>query len=137
MTIPLRDIIARVPVWANAHDLKASPLKGGITNRNFRVDAGGKSYHLRVPGQNTELLGINRDQEYRTQRIAGELGVAPEVVYFVEPEGCLVTRFVEGHHVPPEELRQPKNIVRVAAGADLSVGVAETDYRSRASLVSL
>jgi thiamine kinase-like enzyme len=36
--------------------------------------------------------------------MAAELGVGPEVVAFVEPEGYLVTRFIDGSPVPPEEL---------------------------------
>jgi thiamine kinase-like enzyme len=113
MTIPLRETIARVPMWQNASDIKVSPLKGGITNRNFRVDVGGKSFHLRMPGENTELLGIDREYEYKASLIAGELEIAPEVVYFIRPEGYLVTRFIDGRPIPPEELRQPENLQRV------------------------
>src|SRR5215208_5572714 len=114
MTIPLRETIARVPMWAKAQDIKVLPLTGGITNHNFRVDVGGKSFHLRMPGENTELLGIDREYEYKANLIAGDLAIAPEVVYFIRPEGYLVTRFIEGRPIPPEELRQPKNLQRVS-----------------------
>jgi thiamine kinase-like enzyme len=109
------DAIARVPMWRNATDLKLSPLEGGLTNRNYRVDVGKKSYVLRISGENTEQLGINRENEYRTQTIAGELGIAPEAVAFIEPEGFIVTKFIEGRPIPPEELREPENIARVAS----------------------
>src|SRR5438309_526872 len=36
------------------------PLDGGITNRNFRVRFGGRDCVLRLPGRDTELLGIDR-----------------------------------------------------------------------------
>jgi thiamine kinase-like enzyme len=111
----VEEIIARVPMWKNATDLKVSPLSGGITNRNYRVDAGKKSYVLRISGENSELLGIDREFEYRTQTIAGELGIAPEVVKFIEPEGYLVSKFIEGREIPPEELRQPENLARFAS----------------------
>jgi thiamine kinase-like enzyme len=101
-------------MWANPKEIEVSELEGGITNLNYRVDVDGKSYHLRIPGENTELLGINREYEYRAHLIAGELNVAPEVVYFIEPEGYLVSRFIEGRPIPPEEMRQPENILRVA-----------------------
>jgi thiamine kinase-like enzyme len=114
MTLLLKDAIARVPLWANAHDIEVSELEGGITNHNYRLDVDGKSYHLRICGENTELLGINREHEYKANLIAGELGIAPEVVYFIQPEGYLVTRFVAGRPIPPEELRQPENILKVA-----------------------
>jgi thiamine kinase-like enzyme len=42
------------------------------------------------------------------------VGVGPEVVAFVRPEGYLVTRFIEGRPVPIEEMRQPDRLVAVA-----------------------
>jgi len=72
------------------------PLGGGITNRNFKVEIGGEAFVLRVGGQDTELLGIDRSAEYAASRVAAELGVGPEVVAFLEPEGYLVTRYVDG-----------------------------------------
>jgi thiamine kinase-like enzyme len=114
MTLTVDEAIARVPLWTNAQDVQVSPLEGGITNLNYRVDVDGKSFHLRIPGENTEMLGINRENEYRTNLIAGELNIAPEVIYFIEPEGYLVTRFIDGRPIPPEELRQPENILKVA-----------------------
>jgi thiamine kinase-like enzyme len=38
---------------------------------------------------------------------------APEVLYFIEPEGYLLTRFVNGSRMPPEEITKPDNILRV------------------------
>ena len=111
----VEEVIARIPMWKDAADLKASPLRGGMTNQNYRVDVGKKSYALRVSGDKTDLLGINREYEYRTQTIAGELGIAPEVVAFIEPEGYLVTKFIEGRPIPAEELKQPENLARVAS----------------------
>lgn len=114
MTLTVKEAIARVPMWRGASDIKVSPLEGGITNRNYRVDVGSKSFHLRLPGENTELLGIDREYEYKANLIAGELEIAPEVVYVIRPEGYLVTRYINGRPIPPEELRQPKNLQRVS-----------------------
>ena len=36
------------------------PLEGGITNRNYRVRIRGRDYVIRVPGKDTNLLGIDR-----------------------------------------------------------------------------
>ena len=115
MTLTIEEVIARVPQWRGARDISVTPLEGGITNRNYRVDVKGKSFVVRISGDNTELLGINREYEYRTQTIAGELGIAPEVVNVIEPEGYLITKFIEGHHIPVEELREPENLARIAS----------------------
>jgi thiamine kinase-like enzyme len=82
-------------VWPG-QDVSIEPLGGGITNRNFRVEAAGQQFVLRIGGRDTELLGIDRAAEHAASRVAADLGLGPEVVAFVEPEGYLVTRYVDG-----------------------------------------
>jgi thiamine kinase-like enzyme len=82
-------------IWPGQH-ATIEPLGGGITNRNFKVQADGQEFVLRVGGKDTELLGIDRAAEHAASRVAAELGLGPEVVAFVEPEGYLVTRYVGG-----------------------------------------
>lgn len=91
------------------------PLAGGITNRNYRVTLDGESFVVRAPGENTDLLGIDRHHELEAARQAARLGVAPEVVAFVEPEGSLVTRFIEGAAPGTEALRTEPLLSQVAA----------------------
>jgi thiamine kinase-like enzyme len=110
MTLTLEEALARVPQWAGASDLKATPLGGGITNSNFRIDVGGEAFVLRIAGADTELLGINREYEYAANLAAGKMGIAPEVFYFIRPEGYLITRFISGRPILPEEICQPENI---------------------------
>ncbi len=57
---------------------------------------GGEAFVLRIGGKDTALLGIDRSVEHEATLAAARLGIGPEVVAFVEPEGYLVTRFVEG-----------------------------------------
>ena len=90
-------------------------LGGGITNRNFKITLDGESYVLRLGGKDTELLGIDRDIEHGASRAAAAVGIGPEVIAFVEPEGWLVTRFVEGRPAPPKELATPEGLAEVAA----------------------
>ena len=104
-------IVSRI--WPGAQ-AEAQVLGGGITNHNFKVDAPGGPYVLRVAGSDTELLGIDRAVEYEAALAAAAVGVGPEVVEFVEPEGYLVTRFVEGEIVPLERMRDRDVIARVA-----------------------
>ncbi len=115
MAISLDEAIARVPMWAGRSDIRTAPLGGGITNRNFRVDTGGESFVLRIGGDKTELLGIDRRNEYAANEAAAAIGLAPPVVYFIEPEGYLVTRFLEGRPLPHQDMGRAENIRRVAA----------------------
>ena len=95
----LEAIVARL--WPGGVDA-VEPLGGGITNHNFKVAAGGELFVLRIGGNDTELLGIDREHEHAATQVAAGLGVGPEVVAF--RDGCLVTRFVEGRAAAPEDL---------------------------------
>jgi thiamine kinase-like enzyme len=111
--LTLEEAIARVPGWDDP-GLKATPLGGGITNSNYRIDVGGESFVLRLVGENTDLLGIDREVEHAASRAAAAIGIGPEVVDFLRPEGCLVTRFIAGRAVEPDEMGRPEMIERVA-----------------------
>ncbi|HEX6490132.1 MAG TPA: phosphotransferase [Gaiellaceae bacterium] len=91
------------------------PLRGGITNHNFKVAVQGEAFVLRIGGRDTEVLGIDRNDEHDAALAAARAGVAPEVVRFVEPEGYLVTRFLAGARVPLPEMRTAANLEQVAA----------------------
>lgn len=90
-------------------------LGGGITNHNVKVEVGGEAFVLRVAGRDTNLLGIDRRVEVEATRAAAALGIGPEVVAFVEPEGWLVTRFLDGAIPPVEAMREPRTLERVGA----------------------
>jgi len=94
---------------------RAVPLTGGITNHNFKVEVYGDTFVLRMGGAQTALLGIDRRVEHEASLRAAEVGVGPEVSGFLEEEGWLVTRFIDGHPIPPEAMRRPETIRRVAA----------------------
>ena len=105
----------RVPELAG-RDLTLTALSGGITNRNFLVAAAEieEHYVIRLAGNDTHLLGISREVEHAATVAAAGVGVGPEVVAFIRPEGYLVTRFIEGSEVPLEQVRRPDTIARVA-----------------------
>src|SRR6476469_7966566 len=98
--------IARsVPGWAHGH-LEGVPLEGGITNRNFVVTRDDERFVLRVPGKDTELLGIDRANEARAASLAAHAGVGPPVVAFLPESGCFVRRFVYAAHLTTSNLRR-------------------------------
>jgi len=81
------------------------PLDGGITNRNFRLQLGGRDVVVRLPGKDTGLLGIDRAAEADATAAAALVGVGPEVVAFLTEPPCLVTGFIPGRPVEAAELR--------------------------------
>jgi thiamine kinase-like enzyme len=110
--VEIRSLVERV--WPGRR-VSVEELAGGITNHNFKVLVDGGAFVLRIGGKDTELLGIDRRAEQAAARMAAAIGVGPEVLTVVEPEGYLVTRFITGNPVPPERMRDPETVERVAA----------------------
>ncbi len=96
--------------------LTLTALSGGITNRNFRVDAVGTTQRwvIRLAGNDTHLLGISREVEHAATVTSAGVGVGPEVTAFIRPEGYLVTRFIVGSPVSDEAVHRPETLRRVA-----------------------
>ncbi|MBM3584011.1 MAG: FAD-dependent oxidoreductase [Alphaproteobacteria bacterium] len=68
---------------------------GSLTNRVYRLEADGARWCLRVPGKGTEAY-IDRKVEVVNARAAATAGVSPEVLFFDESDGLMVTRFIDG-----------------------------------------
>ncbi len=113
MADSIQTVIERVHEWTDAKEIMVSELAGGQTKKNYRVDVDGTSYMLRVPGANTEQLGIIRDYELAASKAAAAIGVGPRVFTTIQPEGVMITKFIEGRHPSPEEFRQPEMIKRL------------------------
>jgi thiamine kinase-like enzyme len=111
----LRDALRALAAHLGVEPGVPEPLSGGITNRNYRVRAGGHDLVVRCPGDGTGLLGIDRTAEHEASVAAAAAGVGPEVVVLLQPGGCLVTRFLPGRQPTPEEVREPHVLARGAA----------------------
>ncbi len=97
----IRHLARKVPQWANA-DLEVWPLAGGITNRNFVVATPGARHVIRLPGERTELLGIDRPREAEAARRAAALGIGPPILGALPGVGSLITQLVPGAHLQGE-----------------------------------
>src|SRR5437763_3361182 len=106
-------VLDRVPGW-HGRPRAAEPLTGGITNRNYRVAVDHEVFVVRVPAESGSLLGIDRRIEREASRLAAAAGVGPDVIAFVEPEGVLVTRFIEGQPVRDHSVHDPAMLERIA-----------------------
>jgi thiamine kinase-like enzyme len=117
ISIPeLTEVIARLSALLGGREGGIRPLEGGITNRNFLVRFGGDDYVVRLPGKDTDLLGIDREAECLATSRAAELGIGPRVAAMFEEPPCLVTCFVEAQPMESEELRGPDRMAEVARG---------------------
>ena len=109
----LDPILKRIPQFASASSLTVTELMGGITNKNYKITVDGESFVLRMGGNETKYLGIDRKIEYECSLLASKIGIAPEPTAFLEPEGYIVARFISGKGIPAEEIGTEENIKRV------------------------
>ena len=58
MSQDVENIVNAIPALHGASNVQA--LSGGITNHNYRVEVGDEVFVLRVAGENTTELGIDR-----------------------------------------------------------------------------
>jgi thiamine kinase-like enzyme len=112
---PLADTLG--PISARLGELEGEPvaLTGGITNRNYKVRFAGSDVVVRLPGKDTELLEIDRAAEKAAAEMAARAGLGPMVVAMLDKPPCMVTEFVVGEPMQPEELRQPGTLAEAAA----------------------
>jgi thiamine kinase-like enzyme len=98
------DVVARIPAW-NGSSIRAAPLTGGLTNINYRVDVDGIPYVVRVPGEKTELLSINRQHEYHNTLAAAQAGVGARIVHYIPELSVMVLEYIQGPTMSGELLR--------------------------------
>jgi thiamine kinase-like enzyme len=110
----IEELVQQIPPLRDKPVVMTS-LSGGITNRNYRLDTDGESYVLRISGEGTDVLGINRNHEYICALSAAQQGVGPEVIAFLPEYGSLVTRFVQGRVLAPDDLQDEHILARVVA----------------------
>jgi thiamine kinase-like enzyme len=99
----LREAVLRsFPQWS-PDEVSLTPLPGGITNRNAIVSVASESrtFVARLPGERTELLGIDRANEAEAAVRAAALGIGPPVLGELDGIGTLVTELVPGTHLDP------------------------------------
>jgi len=93
----LRTVLAGFGIWGD-RDLTVSPVLGGLTNSNYRVEVDGADgpFFVKVPGPGTEGF-IDRATAAAASLHAAEVGVGP-AVYFQDPEsGIEVGEFLDGY----------------------------------------
>jgi thiamine kinase-like enzyme len=113
MTITIEAVVQNIPEWRD-RQVTVSPLSGGLTNTNYRVEVDGTPYVVRIPGANTELLAVDRANEYHNTRAAAEAGTSPRVVHYLPDESVMVLEFIGGRTMSIAALQAPGTPTRIA-----------------------
>jgi len=107
------EVVARISDW-KGRNVSVHPLSGGLTNTNYKVEVDGVPHFVRVPGESTELLAIDRSNEYHNTKAAAEAGVAPKVLYHLPEYNVMVIEFLNGKTMSKDSLNEKGMPTRMA-----------------------
>ena len=107
------EVVSKIGDW-KGKDVSIKSLSGGLTNSNFKVEVDGLPYFVRVPGESTELLAVNRDNEVHNSKAAFVAGVGPKVIYHIPEYNVMVLEFLHGKTMSKDSLNEPEQPTRMA-----------------------
>ncbi|HXC77083.1 MAG TPA: phosphotransferase [Candidatus Acidoferrum sp.] len=107
------EAVALVSLW-KGREPRVSQLSGGLTNENYLVDVDGRKYVMRIPGQSTELLSIDRANEVFNTKAAATTGIGPSVLEHIPSLDALVLEFIPGKTMSADTLHSTAMASRMA-----------------------
>jgi thiamine kinase-like enzyme len=99
-----------VPLVKNRSSV--TELSGGLTNRNLAIESDGNKYVARISSNSSELLDINREDEYKNSIIASDAGIGATVYDFLPGQGLLLIGYINGKTFGADDIAN--NLPRVA-----------------------
>jgi thiamine kinase-like enzyme len=109
----IEDVIAAIPDWSGVV-VAATPIMGGLTNRNYRVEVGGVPCFVRLPGPGTELLAVDRANELFNTRAAAAAGAGPRVIHHLPAWDVIVLEWIEARTMSNDAFAVPGSAARIA-----------------------
>jgi thiamine kinase-like enzyme len=109
----IEQVVASVADWGGK-GVEIQRLSGGLTNTNFRVVVDDVPYFVRVPGESTELLAVDRKNEYFNAKAAAEAGVGPKVLYYLPEFQVMILEFLVGRTMSNHALGESGMPSRIA-----------------------
>ena len=113
MPVTIEHVVESISDWGG-RSVVVRPLSGGLTNTNYRVEVDGAPYVVRIPGASTELLAVDRANEYHNTKAAAEAGVGAKIAHYLPQFNVMVLEFIHGETMSIARLRQPGMPTRVA-----------------------
>ena len=109
----IEEVVFKINEW-KGKNISIQPLSGGLTNTNFKVEVDGTPYFVRVPGESTELLAIDRNNEHHNAKAAAQAGVAPKVLHHLPEYNVMVIEFLNGKTMSKDSLNETGMPTRMA-----------------------
>jgi thiamine kinase-like enzyme len=118
MSITIEQVVQEITDW-RGRQVVIRRLGGGLTNTNYLVNVDGMPYVLRIPGASTDLLAVDRKNEYYNTKAAAEAGVGPKVIYYLPAYDVMALQFIDGETMSNPKLQIPGMPTRIAQSLKL------------------
>lgn len=109
----LDELFERLPALAG-RARRLEELPGGLTNRNVKVTTADGVYVARCCDTTSNLLGIDRDQEYFNTKAAAQAGVGAPVIDYRPEMGILLLGYLEGTTLTNTDFQRPGVLAKAA-----------------------
>jgi thiamine kinase-like enzyme len=109
----LDERLEQIPILAGRRR-RLEELSGGLTNRNVKVTTPEGVYVARCCDTTSNLLGIDRDQEYFNTVAAERAGVGAPVIDYAPELGILLLGYLEGTTLTNADFRRHGVVVKAA-----------------------
>ncbi|MGV1755712.1 phosphotransferase [Rhizobium sp. A22-96] len=108
MIVTPEDRIQSLDIWRGPIDI--APLVGGITNRNYLVNNGGRRFVVRL-GSDIPVHHISRANEVSASRAAHAAGLSPAVIH--HQPGIMVLDYIDAKPLSADDVSEPSMMARV------------------------
>jgi thiamine kinase-like enzyme len=118
MSFPLTDtelngLLDQLPALAG-RERRIEDLAGGLTNRNVKITTSDAVYVARCSGSSSNLLAIDRDNEYFNSRAAERAGVGAPVIDYRPDLGILLIGYLDGVTLTKDDFSRDGVIAKAA-----------------------
>jgi thiamine kinase-like enzyme len=103
-------LLDQVPLVKNRTSV--TELSGGLTNRNLAIESNGTKFVARISSNSSDLLNINREDEYKNTILAAEVGIGATVHDYLPGQGLLLISYINGKTFGAQDIAN--NLPRVA-----------------------
>ena len=112
-TISPADALSGIPGW-DGSAVVITELKGGLTNRIYRVERNGQQCILRLDTEHTDSYGLDRRLELSVLKQAADKGLAAKVIFSDVAAGILLRTFIPGRTWEVSDLDDTANIAALS-----------------------
>jgi thiamine kinase-like enzyme len=109
----LNGLLDQLPALAG-RERRIEDLAGGLTNRNVKITTSNGVYVARCSGSSSNLLAIDRDNEYFNSRAAERAGVGAPVIDYRPDLGILLIEYLDGVTLTKDDFSREGVIAKAA-----------------------